>query len=74
MPKIQSETVAAAAYLPRKRQRRRLKYHFNVPPATAQLMGARSVAHQTWLLSRSAAAKKARNRASHKADAAVQID
>ena len=71
---VQSVTAAAAAHLPREKQRRRLKDHFNVSPATARLMEARRVAHKTWLCSRSAAAKKARNRASHKADAAVQLD
>eukprot|EP00955_Chlamydomonas_euryale_P098821 365172-Chlamydomonas_euryale.AAC.6 len=37
-------------------------------------MEARRVAHNTWLQSRSAATKMARNRAFHKADAAVPLD
>eukprot|EP00955_Chlamydomonas_euryale_P013005 140449-Chlamydomonas_euryale.AAC.14 len=82
---VQAVTAAAAARLLRERQRHGLKHQFNVPLgnnrwrqscrlATARRMEAQRVAHKTWMRSRSAAAKKARNRVPHKADAAVQLD
>eukprot|EP00955_Chlamydomonas_euryale_P067865 359953-Chlamydomonas_euryale.AAC.2 len=49
----------------------------HVSSATARLTEARRMAHETWLRSRSASAKKARGHAPHKnssKDAAVQLD
>eukprot|EP00955_Chlamydomonas_euryale_P078628 363185-Chlamydomonas_euryale.AAC.4 len=65
---VQSATAAAAAHLPRRGAGLRIT---STCPRRDATDGR---AHDTWLRSRSAVAKKARNRASHKADAALLLD
>ncbi|KAG1681002.1 hypothetical protein FOA52_009961 [Chlamydomonas sp. UWO 241] len=54
--------------------RRRRGWQFTLSQRTLRLMDARQRAHTAWLRSKSAAAKRERNRANRAADAAVQRD
>ncbi|KAG1676127.1 hypothetical protein FOA52_004967 [Chlamydomonas sp. UWO 241] len=65
--------VATNHLAPRGSHRRR-GWQFTLPQRTLRLMDARQRAHSAWLRSKSAAAKRKRNRANRAADAAVQRD
>ncbi|KAG1655810.1 hypothetical protein FOA52_003683 [Chlamydomonas sp. UWO 241] len=64
----------ATNHLAPRGSRRRRGWHFTLSQRTLRLMDARQRAHTAWLRSKSAAAKRERNRANRAADAAVQRD
>ncbi|KAG1655051.1 hypothetical protein FOA52_003807 [Chlamydomonas sp. UWO 241] len=65
---------AATNHLAPRGSRRRHGWQFTLSQRTLRLMDARQRAHTAWLRSKSAAAKRERNRANRAADAAVQRD
>ncbi|KAG1657971.1 hypothetical protein FOA52_008031 [Chlamydomonas sp. UWO 241] len=64
----------ATNHLAPRGSRRRRGWQFTLSQRTLRLMDARQRAHTAWLRSKSAAAKRERNRANRAADAAVQRD
>ncbi|KAG1664519.1 hypothetical protein FOA52_007783 [Chlamydomonas sp. UWO 241] len=62
----------ATNHLAPRGSRRRRGWQFTLSQRTLRLMEARQRAHSAWLRSKSAAAKRERNRANRAADAAVQ--
>ncbi|KAG1675579.1 hypothetical protein FOA52_014167 [Chlamydomonas sp. UWO 241] len=64
----------ATNHLAPRGSRRRRGWQFTLSQRTLRLMDARQRAHSAWLRSKSAAAKRERNRANRAADAAVQRD
>ncbi|KAG1674142.1 hypothetical protein FOA52_015773 [Chlamydomonas sp. UWO 241] len=64
----------ATNHLAPRGSRRRRGWQFTLSQRTLRLMNARQRAHTAWLRSKSAAAKRERNRANRAADAAVQRD
>ncbi|KAG1677080.1 hypothetical protein FOA52_001250 [Chlamydomonas sp. UWO 241] len=64
----------ATNHLAPRGSRRRLGWQFTLSQRILRLMDARQRAHTAWLRSKSAAAKRERNRANRAADAAVQRD
>ncbi|KAG1668637.1 hypothetical protein FOA52_002490 [Chlamydomonas sp. UWO 241] len=64
----------ATNHLAPRGSRRRRGWQFTLSQRTLRLMDARQCAHTAWLRSKSAAAKRERNRANRAADAAVQRD
>ncbi|KAG1678997.1 hypothetical protein FOA52_013061 [Chlamydomonas sp. UWO 241] len=64
----------ATNHLAPRDSRRRRGWQFTLSQRTLRLMDARQRAHTAWLRSKSAAAKRERNRANRAADAAVQRD
>ncbi|KAG1660085.1 hypothetical protein FOA52_011151 [Chlamydomonas sp. UWO 241] len=64
----------ATNHLAPRGSRRRRGWQFTLSQCTLRLMDARQRAHTAWLRSKSATAKRERNRANRAADAAVQRD
>ncbi|KAG1669314.1 hypothetical protein FOA52_014876 [Chlamydomonas sp. UWO 241] len=64
----------ATNHLAPRGSRRRRGWQFTLSQRTLRLVDARQRAHSAWLRSKSAAAKRERNRANRAADAAVQRD
>ncbi|KAG1663016.1 hypothetical protein FOA52_016031 [Chlamydomonas sp. UWO 241] len=64
----------ATNHLAPRGSRRRRGWQFTLSQRTLRLMDARQRAHTAWLRSKSAAAKRERNRANRAADAAVHTD